>query len=217
MIFTWDDSYKICEMDEAFIRTYLQKLPFAVDRGLAGKLLAYLDLLVKWNKAYNLTAIRSPDEMLTHHILDSLVVSSYLEGPRILDVGTGPGFPGLPLAMLRSEYQFILLDSNAKKTRFVSQAVLELGLENVEVVTSRVENYEPEQVVNTVISRAFSRLDEFVQKTSRFCVKKGLLIAMKGRYPSEEIASLGPDFKADIVKTEVPDLNAERHLVLVRL
>lgn len=157
--------------------------------------------------------------MLTHHILDSLIIAPHIVGPGILDVGTGPGFPGLPLAMMMPEHHFILLDSNAKKTRFVNQVVMELNLENVDVVTSRVENYEPDQLVNTVVSRAFTSLYEFVQKTSSFCAKKGLLIAMKGRYPTEEIASLdagAENIKPEVIRLDVPDLNAERHLVLVR-
>lgn len=203
-------------MDEAYINQYLTKLSSELPIDLAGKILIYLELLAKWNKAYNLTAIRSQDQMLTHHILDSLAIAPYIEGPRILDVGTGPGFPGLPLAMMMPEQHFILLDSNSKKTRFVNQAVLELRLENVEVITGRVENYEPKLNVNTVVSRAFTSLNEFVQKTARFCVKKGLLIAMKGRYPTEEISSLDPGTDLEVVELHVPDLKAERHLVLIR-
>jgi 16S rRNA (guanine527-N7)-methyltransferase len=204
-------------MDETYINSYLAKLPFDLPQDMANKIQVYLELLAKWNKAYNLTAIRTQEQMLTHHILDSLIIATYIEGPRILDVGTGPGFPGLPLAMMMSDQHFILLDSNSKKTRFVNQVVMELGLENIEVVTSRVENYTPDQGMNTVVSRAFTSLDEFVQKTSRFCVKKGLLIAMKGRYPTEEISSLPPDTDPEVIKLEVPDLDAERHLLLVRI
>ena len=174
-------------------------------------------MLSKWNRAYNLTAIRDQEQMLSHHILDSLVVAPYLEGQRILDVGTGPGFPGLPLAMFAPERDFILLDSNAKKTRFISQVLLELGLNNVEVVTSRVEDYSPEQPVDTVLSRAFTSLSEFVQKTARLCVKKGLLIAMKGRYPTDELKALNPDADYKVKKLQVPDLDAQRHLVLIRI
>ena len=203
-------------MDVAQIKLSLAKLPFDLPQGLADQILVYLELLMKWNKAYNLTAIRSQEQMLSHHILDSLSIAPYIVGPRILDVGTGPGFPGLPLAMMMPEKHFILLDSNSKKTRFVNQVVMELGLENVEVVTSRAENYEPDQGVNTVVSRAFTSLDEFVRKTSSCCVKKGLLIAMKGRYPTEEISSLPPDTDPEVIKLEVPDLDAERHLVLIR-
>lgn len=210
-------SVNIFFMDEAKIKSGLAKLPFDIDQKLTGQIHVYLDLLVKWNKAYNLTAIRSADEMLTHHILDSLIIATYIEGPRILDVGTGPGFPGLPLAMMMPENLFILLDSNSKKTRFIKQVVMELGVDNVEVVTSRVENYQPDQNVNCIVSRAFSSLDEFVQKTSRLCVKKGLLIAMKGRYPTEELKAIGSTLEYEVKKLQVPDLNEERHLVLVRL
>lgn len=204
-------------MDEVSINQYLAKLPVDCPQGMAGQLRIYLELLSKWNKAYNLTAIREPEQMLTHHILDSLVIAPYIEGPRVLDVGTGPGFPGLPLAMVLPDCHFILLDSNSKKTRFVNQVVLELGVKNVEVITSRVENFQPKQNINTVISRAFSSLAEFVEKTSRLCVKKGLLIAMKGRYPTDELVTLDPILDFEVKKLQVPDLNAERHLVLVRL
>ena len=204
-------------MDKADIKGGLAKLSFNVPDGLADQLQRYLRMLAKWNKAYNLTAIRSPDEILSHHILDSLIIAPYIEGPRILDVGTGPGFPGLPLAMMMPDQHFILLDSNSKKTRFVNQVVLELGLGNVEVINNRVENYVPEQNVNSVVSRAFSSLDEFVRKTSRFCVKKGLLIAMKGRYPTEELQALDPNMDHEVIELQVPDLNEERHIVLVRV
>ena len=203
-------------MDNDSIETCLAKLPFDVSAELSNKIQAYLELLLKWNKTYNLTAIRSEKQMLSHHILDSLIIAPYLQGQRILDVGTGPGFPGLPLAMLMPERSFFLLDSNAKKTRFVSQVVMELKLANVEVITSRVENYQPDQGMDTVVSRAFTSLTEFVQKTSRFCVKKGLLIAMKGRYPTDEISSLEPATDFEVIELEVPDLDAERHLILIR-
>jgi len=212
-------SVKLHAMDIAQIKSSLAKLPFDLPEDLAHNTRVYLELLMKWNKAYNLTAIRSQDQMLSHHILDSLSIAPYIIGPRILDVGTGPGFPGLPLAMMMPEHHFILLDSNSKKTRFVNQVVMELGLDNVEVATSRAENYEPDQGVNTVVSRAFTSLEEFVRKTSSCCVKKGLLIAMKGRYPTDELASLkllDPGIKAEAVKIDVPDLDAERHLILVR-
>lgn len=204
-------------VDEAVIKSSLAKLPFQVANETAVLLSSYLQMLLKWNKAYNLTAIRAPDDMLTHHILDSLIISPFLEGPLILDVGTGPGFPGLPLAMMMPGQHFVLLDSNSKKTRFLKQAVMELGIQNVEVITSRVENYHPDQNVNTVVSRAFTSLVEFVQKTSRLCVKKGLLIAMKGRYPTDELKAMDPTLEYEVKKLQVPDLDEERHLVLVRL
>ena len=204
-------------MDEALIVNYISELKCDYPKDLVAKTKGYLDLLVKWNKAYNLTAIRSAEQMLTHHILDSLAIAPYIEGPHILDVGTGPGFPGLPLAMLMPQQHFILLDSNAKKTRFVNQVIMELGIQNAEVATSRVENYEPKQTINTVVSRAFSSLDEFVQKTSRLCVKKGLLIAMKGRYPTDELKTMDPALDYEVKQLQVPGLDAERHLVLIRI
>jgi 16S rRNA (guanine527-N7)-methyltransferase len=204
-------------MDVAYIQTYLNKLPFAVPAEMAAQLSVLLGMLVKWNKAYNLTAIRDSNEMLTHHVLDSLSITPYIEGKHVLDVGTGPGFPGLPLALMMPDKHFYLLDSNAKKTRFIQQVILELGLTNVNVITSRIEDYTPDKAMDTVVSRAFSSLAEFVQKTSRFCVKKGLLIAMKGRYPTQELSILDTGSIPEVVKITVPDLEAERHLVLIRL
>ncbi len=124
-------------------------------------------MLAKWNQAYNLTAVRDPQEMVTRHLLDSLVLLPYVQGPRVLDIGTGPGLPGIPLAVARPDCSFTLLDANAKKTRFVTQAVGELGLKNVEVVQERVENYRPKQKFDTLVARAFSSItDMLIDRTS---------------------------------------------------
>lgn len=181
------------------------------------KLQALVALLAKWNKAYNLTAVRDIDNMYRRHVLDSLVVVPYLEGPNILDVGTGPGFPGLPLAIALPDWQFSLLDSNSKKTRFVQQAVIELKISNVTVVTDRIENLNAEQGFNTIMSRATFSCDEFIIKSGPYCLNKGLFLAMKGGYPKQEISAIPSDIKVEkVVPVRVPGLEAKRHLVLAR-
>jgi len=185
-----------------------------------------LTLLEKWNKAYNLTAVRDVNEMVVLHLIDSLAPLPYVEGPKVLDVGTGAGFPGLPMAIARPDWQFTLLDSNSKKTRFVTQAVIELGLQNVTVITGRTENTDINQQFNTVMCRATFSLGDFLSKTYNHCVNKGLFLALKGSYPKAEIDEISQATsykelaaKINIEKTEqiqVPGLDAERHLVLVR-
>ncbi len=181
------------------------------------KLLDYVQLLVKWNQVYNLTAIRNPRDMVTRHLLDSLAVMPFIKGPRVLDVGTGAGLPGIPLAIALPEMEFALLDSVAKKTRFVVQAGSELGLSNVEVKTQRVENYDSLGLFDTVISRAFSSIAEFVTVAGPWCRHSGgVLLAMKGRYPQEELSALPPGYSLkDITRLAVPGLDEERHVVQI--
>jgi 16S rRNA (guanine527-N7)-methyltransferase len=182
------------------------------------KLLQYLQLLAKWNQAYNLTAVRDSHDMVTRHLLDSLAVLPYLRGPRVLDIGTGPGLPGIPLALARPEYAFTLLDANAKKTRFVTQAVGELGLKNVEVVQTRVENYRPEQKFDTLVSRAFSNIADMLANTRHLCARHGQFLAMKGVYPEKELAAIPADYAvAEVVALQVPGLVGARHLAIITL
>lgn len=181
------------------------------------RMLDYLVLIKKWNKAYNLTAVREPQKMLTHHLLDSLAVLPYLHGPRVLDVGTGAGLPGIPLALARPDWQFTLLDSNHKKTTFLRQAVIELQLDNVEVACARVEAWAAPQPFNTVVSRAFSDVAEFIALAGRLCAKDGVVIAMKGVYPHEELSQLPQAFRlCGVVPLQVPGLGAERHAALLQ-
>lgn len=181
------------------------------------RMLEYLALIEKWNKAYNLTAVREPQKMLTHHLLDSLAVLPHLRGPRVLDVGTGAGLPGIPLALARPDWQFTLLDSNHKKTTFLRQAVIELQLGNVEVACDRVEAWAAPQPFNTVVSRAFSDVAEFIALAGRLCAKDGVVIAMKGVYPHEELAQLPQAFRlCGVVPLQVPGLGAERHAALLQ-
>jgi len=213
-------------MNPALIKQYLSQFDFELPENSESQFAALLSLLIKWNKAYNLTAVRDPDKMVVLHLMDSLAPLPFVEGKQILDVGTGAGFPGLPMAIARPDWQFTLLDSNAKKTRFVTQAVIELGLENVTVVTGRAENSEINQQFNALICRATFALGDFLSKTYPHCVNKGLFLALKGSYPKQEIDDLchAPEFKdlaakINIEKTQqiqVPGLDAERHLVMVR-
>jgi 16S rRNA (guanine527-N7)-methyltransferase len=182
------------------------------------RMLDYLALIGKWNKAYNLTAVREPEKMLTHHLLDSLAVLPHVHGPRVLDVGTGAGLPGIPLALARPDWQFTLLDSNQKKTTFLRQAMIELKLGNVDVACARVEAWSAPQPFNTVVSRAFSEITEFLALAGKHCAKDGLMIAMKGVYPSDELAQLPGGFHLSrVVTLNVPGLGAERHAALLEL
>jgi 16S rRNA (guanine527-N7)-methyltransferase len=180
------------------------------------RLLAYVRLLAKWNAAYNLTAVRDPQDMVTRHLLDSLAVLPYLAGPRVLDIGTGPGLPGIPLAVARPEYAFTLLDANAKKTRFVTQAVGELGLKNVEVVQARVESYRPAQNFDTLVSRAFASIADMLAASRHLCAPHGRILALKGVYPEEELAAVPAGFVVqEVAALQVPGLEAQRHVVIL--
>jgi 16S rRNA (guanine527-N7)-methyltransferase len=184
---------------------------------LRDPLLAFLHLLEKWNAAYNLTAVREPEKMVTHHVLDSLAVIPHLRGPRIIDIGAGAGIPGIPLALACPEYEFVLLDSNAKKTRFITQAINELGLTNAGVERARAEDYRPARLYDTVISRAFASLAEMLEMTQHLGAPHGVFVAMKGNYPEDELGAVPPSFRIDGVEpVQVPELNAQRHVVLIR-
>lgn len=188
--------------------------------GSQARLQRYVDLLAKWNGVYNLTAIREPERMVTHHVLDALAVLPHLPSRqtlRVLDVGSGGGVPGVPLAIARPQWHVTLLDSNSKKTTFLTQAAIELGLDNVDVATARVETLEPWAPYDVVISRAFSELAGFALGSSRHLAPDGVLAAMKGVHPDEEIAELPPHVELVAAPAiDVPGLDAQRHLVLMR-
>ena len=196
-----DDSRKL-------LLTGLECLKLDVSVAQQNLLLAFVDLIQKWNKAYNLTAIRGRDEMLRLHILDSLAVLPYITGQKIIDVGTGAGLPGIPLAILMPDVQFTLLDSNSKKTRFVQQVVLELKLNNVEVVHSRVENLDRAGEYDAVLSRAFASLDEIMNLTEYLLQSEGVLIAMKGHLPEAELKKVKQTFTVNSIV--LPGVEAER-------
>jgi len=201
---------------EAQLSKGLGDLGLTVSLEAQHSLLQYLALLAKWNRTYNLTAIREPSRLVTHHVLDSLAVLPFLEGTSVVDVGSGAGLPGIPLAVARPEWRVVLLDSSHKKTAFLRQAVLELKLEGTEVVTERAERWRPAQLFDIAISRAFSDLPGFVSAARHLCRVGGSLAAMKGVHPDEELAQLGEDARIrKVVDLHVPGVRASRHLVLL--
>ena len=178
------------------------------------KLMDYLNLLAKWNKAFNLTAVRDPEEMVSRHLLDSLSILPYVKGPRCIDVGSGGGLPGIPLAIIRPDLDITLLDSNGKKSRFQFQAVTTLQLNNVQVENKRVEAFQPEQGYDQIISRAFSSMEDMVNWTLHFADENTQWLAMKGVYPHDELAALPDNILCQTVHTlHVPGTEGERHLV----
>lgn len=183
------------------------------------QLLAYLALLIKWNKAYNLTAVRDPNEMVSRHLLDSLSVVPFVTeaGDNWLDVGSGGGMPGIPLAILFPERQFTLLDSNGKKTRFLTQVKLELKLANLQVIHSRVEEFRPEQPFSGICSRAFSSLEDFSNWTRHLGDGSTQWLAMKGVHPDDELQALPADFRLTATHVlKVPGCQGQRHLLILR-
>ncbi|PKH23898.1 16S rRNA (guanine(527)-N(7))-methyltransferase RsmG [Enterobacterales bacterium CwR94] len=181
------------------------------------QLVDYVSLLDKWNKAYNLTSVRDPQQMLVRHILDSIVVSPYLQGKRFIDVGTGPGLPGIPLAIVMPDAQFTLLDSLGKRVRFLRQVQHELKLENVTPVQSRVEEFPNDPPFDGVISRAFASLTDMLQWCHHLPAAEGRFYALKGLLPEDELSALPTGFVVEkTVKLSVPTLEGERHLVVLR-
>jgi 16S rRNA (guanine527-N7)-methyltransferase len=181
-------------------------------------LIQYVELLNKWNKAYNLTSVRDPSEMLIKHIMDSLMVGEVLNGKNFIDVGTGPGLPGIPLAILFPERNFVLLDSLGKRITFLRQVVFQLKLSNVTPVKTRVEEYQGELVFDGVLSRAFSSLNDMVSWCQHLITaERGQFFALKGQYPQDEIAQLPENIiLVDSHKIKVPELVGERHVLVLK-
>jgi 16S rRNA (guanine527-N7)-methyltransferase len=175
--------------------------------------LQYLNLLQKWNQAYNLTAVIDIEAMVTLHILDSLAILPWVHGERLLDVGSGPGLPGVPLALARSDLQVVLLDSNGKKIRFLQEVKRVLALDNVEIVQMRVENYHPSSGFDTVTSRALSELETMIDWTRHLVAPKGIWLAMKGRRPDAELMPI--HYSHRIETYTVPGLHGERCCVII--
>lgn len=202
---------------QARLQAGLQALQLPLSADTQDRLLQFVQLLIKWNRVYNLTSVRKPDDIIIRHILDSLVVVPYLHGRRLLDVGTGAGLPGIPLSLACPAMECVLLDSNNKKIRFVRQAIADLGLENVTVEQTRIEDYRPEQGFDVVISRAYSSLGEMHAQVERLLAPGGRLLAMKGVYPLAEMDALqGSDTHVEVVPLQVPGLDAERNLVILK-
>jgi 16S rRNA (guanine527-N7)-methyltransferase len=191
-----------------------QQLGVPLSDSAAEKMIRLLDELDDWNQRMNLTAIRDRSQQLTKHLLDSLTVVEYIEGPRVIDIGTGAGFPGLPLAIALPATHFTLLDSTAKKLKFIDHVCASLDINNVETVHTRAEVFRPKERYDAVISRAVGPVETFVKWAGHLGVGGGRLLAMKGRYPTEEITKLPNGWKiAAIHRLTVPGLDEERHLV----
>ncbi|MEI8296772.1 MAG: 16S rRNA (guanine(527)-N(7))-methyltransferase RsmG [Pseudomonadota bacterium] len=192
------------------------ELGIALDATQIERMLTLLDLVVEWNQKFNLTAITEPVAMVQKHLLDSLTVQRWIGGPFVTDIGTGAGFPGLPLAIVNPTMRFTLIDSTAKKIRFVEHAVQELGLEQVTAVCSRAEAWKPSQRSLTVVSRALGSIPDFVRNAGHLVAHSGRLLAMKGKDPIAELDDLPPGWIAKgIERLHVPGLADERHLVII--
>jgi 16S rRNA (guanine527-N7)-methyltransferase len=195
----------------------LAAMGVTLDAASVERAVAHLHLVAKWNRVHNLTAVREPEQMVVVHLLDSFSLLPHLGAARrLIDVGSGAGFPGIPVAIARPDVQVTLLDSSHKKGTFLEQARTELGLENVRVVCERVEQFKPEGGFDVVVSRAFADLADFVSQAQHLLAPGGKMLAMKGVYPFEEIARVPASHRvADVVELTVPSLDAKRHLVRV--
>lgn len=199
------------------LSTGARQLGVELSEAQHAQLLAYLALLIKWNKAYNLTAVRNPDEMVSRHLLDSLSVMPFIHSARWLDVGSGGGMPGIPLAILHPEKQVTVLDSNGKKTRFLTQVKLELKLDNLTVIHKRVEEFQPELPFTGIVSRAFSSMENFTNWTRHLGDEQTQWLAMKGLHPADELVALPADFRVDSEQAlTVPGCQGQRHLLILR-
>ena len=197
------------------LRAGVSELQLALDDAAIGQLLDYVELLQRWNAAYNLTAVRDPAEMVTRHLLDSLAILPHVHGATLADLGSGAGLPGIPLAIAAPEREILLVDSNGKKARFLREAVRKLGLTHTRVAESRVENVEG--TFECITARAFASLGEMLARGGHLLATDGRWLALKGRYPEDELAALPEGFRVEeIVALRVPGLDAERHLVVLR-
>ncbi|MBV8801689.1 MAG: 16S rRNA (guanine(527)-N(7))-methyltransferase RsmG, partial [Gammaproteobacteria bacterium] len=197
-----------------FLQKALIKNNFIVSLNIQEAFLQYLYLMQRWNHVYNLTAILDIEEMIMLHIIDSLSISPYLHGNRIIDIGTGAGLPGIPLALIHPEKHITLLDSNNKKTRFLTQVVIELKIKNIDIISSRCENFHPEQRFDSILSRAFASLKVMLLTTQHLLKEHGQFLAMKGSYPEQELLDIPSGFKMSAIQPlHINGLEAERHLI----
>lgn len=201
---------------KAFLQQALQDNQHDVSAAMQQQFLDYLSLLEKWNKVHNLTAITDHSDMVMLHILDSLSINRFLHGNRIVDVGTGAGLPGIPLAIMHPQKEFVLIDCNNKKTAFLNQVICELQIKNVSVFHTRVEDFHPERCFDSIVTRAFSSLKEILLATGHLACHEGQFLAMKGAYPEKEIQEVPEEFRVQSVHAlRINGLNAERHLVCI--
>lgn len=206
----------VTEQHRTRIQTGCDQLGLTIDAQALKKIGDYLENLAKWNKAYNLTAVRDPDEMVIKHLLDSLTIVPFVHGKQILDVGTGPGLPGIPVALCDTNRHWTLIDSNGKKTRFLIQMKAELQLTNVDVIKGRIEALPQKPHYDVITSRAFSSLSNFVGVCLPLLKEGGQLLAMKGLVPESEIEQLDQSLLSiETIALDVPFLHEERHLIVV--
>ena len=203
-------------MLSAQLNDYLAEVGLTATEHQKQQLVDFVGMLNKWNKAFNLTSVRDPEQMLIRHIMDSLVVSPHLQGNRFIDVGTGPGLPGIPLAILNPDKEFVLLDSLGKRIRFQKQVQFELGINNISSVESRVEAYQPEELFDGVLSRAFASIQDMLQWCHHLPKSDGCFYALKDQLSEEEMSQLPAGFVVtDTFELKVPKLDEQRHLLRV--
>jgi 16S rRNA (guanine527-N7)-methyltransferase len=201
----------------AVLQDSLKDCDLVVTQQQQQKLVAFVIMMNKWNKAYNLTSVRDPEQMIIKHIVDSIVVAPFLDKTQYIDVGTGPGLPGIPLAIMCPDKQFILLDSLGKRVRFMKQAAFELKIDNIQPVQSRVEDFKPEVNLHGVLSRAFASLKDMLHWCQHLVDSQGTFLALKGQLPVDEIQQLPAEFSVqETIKLDVPRLEGERHIVKIK-
>jgi 16S rRNA (guanine527-N7)-methyltransferase len=212
-----NDQYKLENELLFFLKNSLKKCELTVTEDQQLQLISYVLMMHKWNKAYNLTSVRDPKKMVVKHIIDSIVVAPFLDDIYYIDVGTGPGLPGIPLAIMCPDKQFILLDSLGKRVRFMKQVAYELKIENIEPVQSRVEDYVPDVKIDGVLSRAFASLKDMLHWCQHLVDSDGVFIALKGQLAIAELDELPLEFTLlETVKLDVPDLEGERHIIKIK-
>ncbi|MGI2171582.1 16S rRNA (guanine(527)-N(7))-methyltransferase RsmG [Shewanella sp. MF05960] len=203
-------------MLSAQLQTYLAEMKISATELQQKQLIGFVEMLAKWNKAYNLTSVRDPEQMLIRHIMDSLTVSPYLEGQRFIDVGTGPGLPGIPLAIMNPDKQFVLLDSLGKRIRFQKQVQFELKINNIASVESRVEAYQPDEKFDGVLSRAFASIQDMLSWCHHLPTEKGIYYALKGQLNEQELQQMPAGFSlVETIVLHVPKLDEQRHLLKI--
>lgn len=202
---------------KSLLETALQQNALELNEAAIDKLVRYLELLQTWNRVFNLTSITEPREMVYLHIIDSLLTAPFLSGSRFLDVGSGAGLPGIPLAILFPEHHWTLLDKNNKKTRFMTQVIAELGLKNVQAMHARAEEFHPDDCFDGILSRAYATLALFIKTTRHLICKNGTFIAMKGKYPQDEIAELaGLAGETNVTPVTMQGMKLDRHIVCIK-
>lgn len=207
-----DNNQELIEL----LQTHIDKTQLLVTDRQVTQLVDFVQLIHKWNKTYNLTSVRDPKQMVVKHIMDSIIVAPHLTQQQYIDVGTGPGLPGIPLAIMHPHKSFILLDSLGKRVRFMKQVAYELKLQNIQPVQARVEDFQSQVHIDAVLSRAFASLKDMLHWCQHLVDSAGTFVALKGQLPQQEIDELPEGFKiAEIVRLEIPDLTGQRHLIKI--